>query len=287
MTRNSLGYGLVLLALFSCATPARQTDHFLSSPRDIPEYVQIENIPFIDQTENYCGPTTLSMVMSWAGKPTDIEEIAQEIYSHEEQGTLQGALIRGATRQGMAAVPIYGLSNLLHEIAAGHPVIIFENLGLSWYPRWHYALVIGYDLKEGNIILHSGHDAFKHWDLRKFERSWILGEYWGLTVLPPNQLSATADELAQVDAGAALEEIGHIAEAKTLYEMALKKWPNSLTALIGLGNTAFSEEDFQASVNFFRMAVKNHPGSWTARANLRTAERSLLKTANLPTRSAF
>ena len=72
---------------------------------------------------------------------------------------------------------------MLTEIAAGNPVIIFENLALSWLPQWHYALALGYDLQRQEIILHSGHDANFRWDLSKFERSWMLGDYWGLVVL--------------------------------------------------------------------------------------------------------
>lgn len=285
--RITPSYGLILLALFSCATPARQTEAFLAAPRDIPEHVQIENVPFMDQSEKYCGPTTLSMVMNWAGKPTPIDELASEIYSHDHKGTLQSALIEGARRRGMLAVTIHGLSDLLHEVAAGHPVIIFENLGLSWYPQWHYALVIGYDLKEGDILLHSGHDAYKYWDLRKFERSWMLGEYWGLVVLPPHKLSATADELTQVDAGAALEELGKLEEAKTAYDALLKKWPKSLTTLIGLGNIAFSRGDYRESARVLRKAVKHYPESVTAQNNLETVENHLLKQTRSPIGQAF
>lgn len=270
MHRILLRYGLILFFFSSCATPALQTEAFLKAPRDVSETVQIENVPFMEQSENYCGPTTLAMVMSWAGKPTPIDELATEIYSSERKGTLQTALIQGSQRRGMLAVPIRGLPSLLHEVAAGHPVIIFENLGLTWYPQWHYALVIGYDLKEGEIILHSGSSAFKRWDLKKFERSWMLGDYWGLVVLPPEKLSATADELAQVDAGAGLEEFGRISEAKKVYESVLHRWPQSLTALIGLGNIAFKNDDLKASARYLRAAVNHHPDSSTARNNLET-----------------
>jgi hypothetical protein len=267
--------GLALLVCSSCATPARQTETLLASSRDIPDVAEVANVPYIRQTENYCGPATLAMVMQWAGRPTTPEELGTEIYSAKEQGTVQTSLIDGARRRGFLAIPIQGLPNLLQEVSAGHPVIVFENLAFRWYPRYHYAVVTGYDLKEEEIVLHSGDEKNKRWGLRKFERSWMLGDYWALVVLPPGKLSASASELAHADAGAALEEIGLLSEAKIVYEKILERWPDSLAALIGLGNIAYAKKDFRDSVKFLRRAVELHPASHTAKNNLQVAERQV------------
>ena len=48
------------------------------------------------------------------------------------------------------------LADLLQEVAAGHPVIVLQNLGLEWIPVWHYSVVIGYDLSRGQLVLRSG-----------------------------------------------------------------------------------------------------------------------------------
>jgi tetratricopeptide (TPR) repeat protein len=264
--------GVALFVCASCATPARQTETLLAAERDFPDIAQVADVPYIRQTENYCGPATLAMVMQWAGRETTLEELGAEIYSAKEQGTVQTSLIKGARRRGFLAIPIQGLPNLLQEISAGHPVIVFENLAFRWYPRYHYAVATGYDLKEEEIVLHSGDERDKRWSLRKFERSWMLGDYWALVVLPPEKLSASASELAHADAGAALEEIGRLSEAKTVYEKILERWPTSLAALIGLGNIAYAENDFRASAKFLRRAVELHPTSSTAKNNLRVAE---------------
>jgi hypothetical protein len=47
-----------------------------------------------------------------------------------------------------------GCQQLCEEVAAGHPVIVLQNIGLSWYLVWHYAVVVGYDLHEGTVIFH-------------------------------------------------------------------------------------------------------------------------------------
>src|SRR3569623_3150374 len=48
------------------------------------------------------------------------------------------------------------LAALLREVGAGHPVQVLQNRGLSWAPRWHYAVVVGYDLARDEVVLRSG-----------------------------------------------------------------------------------------------------------------------------------
>jgi hypothetical protein len=45
---------------------------------------------------------------------------------------------------------------LMQRAAAGHPVVVMQNLGLSWYPKRHYAMVIGYELEKQIVTLCSG-----------------------------------------------------------------------------------------------------------------------------------
>ncbi|MGZ3713727.1 MAG: PA2778 family cysteine peptidase, partial [Bdellovibrionota bacterium] len=227
---------------------------------------------FIKQTENYCGPATLTMAMKHAGHMVSVEELASQVYTPGKKGTLQLDMMSASRRQGMLAVPIQGLSNLLHELAAGHPVIILENLAFSWYPKWHYALAYGYDLSKPEIILHSGSDQAKHWSMRKFERSWMYADYWGLVVLPPSEMAISGDELSHAAAAAGLEQAGKLAEAELVYRNILKRWPGSLGALIGMGNLAYTRSAFKESVGYLKEATKLHPLSAPAWHNLAVAE---------------
>jgi tetratricopeptide (TPR) repeat protein len=168
------------------------------------------------------------------------------------------------------------MAALLREVAAGNPVIVFENLSLSWLPQWHYAIVFGYDLVQQKILMHSGPEAFKWWDLRKFERSWKLGEYWGMVVLPPGALAATADEFAHVRATAALEKIGSVEEAERSYHKILQRWPQSLGANIGLGNITYEKNQVLEAVQYLRHATEYHPQSAPAWHNLALAQEAAL-----------
>jgi tetratricopeptide (TPR) repeat protein len=213
--------------------------------------------------------------MQWAGQPVTVDELAREAYTPGMKGTLQQDLIGASRRHGMMAVPIEGLDALLREIAAGHPVIVFENLAFSWYTQWHYALVFGYDLARREVLMHSGPEANKHWDMAKFERSWEYSDHWGLVVLPPGELASTANELAHLNAAAGLEQAGQSEAAEKSYLGIVKKWPQSLGALIGLGNVTYQRGDARAAVRYLRLATRYHPDSLAASHNLAVAEGAL------------
>ncbi len=247
------------LLLSACASSTPQMDSFFTSAASIPESQLIENVPFIEQSDFYCGPATLTMVAQWAGRNVSVNELAKQVYTPGMKGSLQVDMISASRRQGLTAIPIQGVRALLQEVAAGHPVIVFENLGLSWAPTWHYAVVIGYDLQTQNIILHSGPNAYQKWDLKKFERSWKLAEYWGLVVLPPGQLSTTADLKDHEKAAAALEHLGKNEEARKSYLAILQKWPDSLIAQLGLGYLAFKEKDFLGAIQYLKKVTTDHP----------------------------
>ena len=267
-----LGLGLLALFCFGCATPARQTEAVLRDSQGRPPVQQLEEVPFLDQTTGHCGPATLTMVLRWAGKNVALDDIVPEVYTPGMKGSLQTDMISASRRNGMMAVPIEGMAALLNEINAGHPVIIFENLGLNWAPQWHYAVVLGYDLPQEQVIMHSGHEAFKHWDMSHFERSWMLGDYWGLVVVPPGQLAVSAGELANVSAAAGLEQSGQSTEARKSYGAILKQWPQSLGALIGLGNIAYAQKNYNEAVGFLEQATTFHPATAAAWHNLAVAQ---------------
>jgi tetratricopeptide (TPR) repeat protein len=148
---------------------------------------------------------------------------------------------------------------LIDEVAAGHPVIVLQNLGLSWYPVWHYAVVIGLDLAKGNVILHSGATPHKQLSLRVFEHTWARSQFWGLLVLPPSQLPAVAEEKAYLQALTHLERLGRWDSAADGYATALNRWPDSLPAAVGLGVCLYRTGELAAAEAHFRDATVKFP----------------------------
>lgn len=278
MLKLKLIFLLTAVWLSGCATNSVQTEALYKSPMNIKSSVN-NKAPYIEQKVGHCGPATLAMAIAATGRPYKVDEITSQVYSPLAQGTLQETMIAAARRQGYLAIPISGYSSLLKELEAGHVVIVFENLGVDWLPQWHYSLVTGYDLQNKNLIMHTGPNPNQFMDMAEFELSWRLTNYWGLVVLPPGEVSASADEITHLQAAAALEKMDNLEDAKNAYLGILSHWPQSVIAHIGLGNVYYSLKQYKKSIQHLKTAVKINPASIEARHNLRIAEQALKNVA--------
>jgi tetratricopeptide (TPR) repeat protein len=208
------------------------------------------------------------MVLQRNGVVVSPEVLSSEIYTPSLKGSLQSALISSARRHGQIAYIIYKPETLINEVSHGNPVIVLQNLGLSWFPLWHYAVVIGYDLNDGFVLLHSGLQPQKRESLRLFNSTWSRSKYWGLLVLPPSRAPATAEEGQFIEAIIGLEKAYNWQAAAQGYKTALKKWPYSKSALIGLGNCYYAMRRLDMAEMIFRDATNKFPSSGTAFNNL-------------------
>ena len=229
---------------------------------------ELDTVPFYPQEAYQCGPASLAMTLTWSGIQVDPEAITPEVFTPSLKGSLQSAMISTARRRGRVAYPISGAEAMLEEVAAGHPVIILQNLGLSWYPVWHYAVVVGYDLELGIVLLHSGVISQKRLSQRVFNNTWARGDYWGLLVLPPSRLPATATEHNYVSAVLGLEKAQQWLAAIEGYNTALARWPDSLSARMGLGNSYYALGDLVSAEAAFREATIRFPTNGIAYNNL-------------------
>lgn len=261
-----LGGALLALAVAGCATP--QTEALLAAPPGMPRQASVDGVPFRPQERYYCGPASLAMALGWSGLAVDQNDIAAQVYTPGREGTLQADMLASARRHGRLAIPVRRLPDLVAELAAGHPVIVFQNLGLDIYPVWHYAVAIGYDLDRAEIVLHSGLEERLALPLGTFERTWRRGGDWALLVLPSGRLAASAGEAAHVEAAIALERVGRPAEAAAAYEAIGARWPTSFGAAIGLGNARFGLGQFEAAAAAFRRATEARPDNAPAWNNL-------------------
>jgi tetratricopeptide (TPR) repeat protein len=145
---------------------------------------------------------------------------------------------------------------------------VLQNLGLSWYPRWHYAVVIGYDLHAREIVLRSGTERRHVISIDRFERTWARSGHWTLAVLPPDRLPATAQEQSYLRSIADLEALGNPRPANTAYAAAIARWPQSTLAWMGFGNTAYAMNRYRVAEAAFRRALELEPDYAPALNNL-------------------
>jgi tetratricopeptide (TPR) repeat protein len=259
---------LVLATLVLCGCAGWQRGEWPKDLAGSPPQREIASVPFFPQDEYQCGPAALAMALAWSGLDVKPAELTEKVYTASLQGSLQPAMIAGARRSGRLAYGIAGTEALIREIAAGHPVIVLQNLGLSWIPVWHYAVAVGYDTPRDEILLHSGLDARQRVSMPVFQNTWARAENWGLLVLPPGELPATATEARFVEAVLGLEKARQPAAAVQGYRAALNRWPRNLAAMMGLGNSYYALGDFKNSEAAFRQATESHPREGAAFNNL-------------------
>ena len=145
------------------------------------------------------------------------------------------------------------------------PVLVLQNLGLNFWPQWHYAVVVGFDLDQQTIILHSGTDKNYSMSLATFMNTWQRSKYWALASLQADMPVQHLDEAAYISAATSLESIGKQSLANQAYQSALAQWPNNPIALLGVGNIAYQQGDFMTAITRYLQSIQNKPedaASW-------------------------
>lgn len=257
---------IVNLMFAGCGTPSQP--RWPQPGELLPATCEIEGVPFYPQEAFQCGPAALAMVLGWSGVSVDPDQLAPQVFTPSRKGSLQSAIIASARRHGRVACPVSAPEALLEEVGAGHPIIVLQNLGFSWKPVWHYAVVIGYDLNQSLVILHSGVTPRKRLSLKAFRKTWAGSDCWGLLVLPPTRMPITATEESYISAVLGLEMAGQWEAAVEGYKTALARWPDSLGACMGLGNSYYASGDKESAEAAFREATRRFPTNGSAYNNL-------------------
>ena len=249
--------GLCLCALSSCSyllPPAPD-----SQSLGIARQALVSPVTFQAQRKYQCGPAAVAMALEAAGVKVTADRLSEQMYTPALKGSLQPSLMAAARRHGILAWPLWGLDCLLKSVASGRPVVVLQNLGLGWLPKWHYALVVGYDLDRGLIVLHTGVSPYRRVSLRVFMNTWRRADQWGLVLLPPDAIPPCPRQDRWIEAAVGLERARAIAAARQAYTTLLKLWPDTLGGLIGLGNTNYALGDLEAARRAFERVTELYP----------------------------
>lgn len=245
-----------------------------AAPADLPPRVERNEVPFFPQTPLHCGPAALATALADVGLPADIAALSDAVFLPAREGSLQIEMLSGARRQGGVATRLPGeLTALLREVAAGHAVVVLQNLGLDFAPRWHYAVVAGYDLPAGELILRSGTERRSFLSLRTFEFTWARGGRWAIAVLPPGRLPVTAREADAVEGALGFGRVGTPADTARAWAAVRQRWPANLVAAMGLGNALHAAGDLSGAARAFEDAAQQHDSAaaWNNLARTRDA----------------
>jgi tetratricopeptide (TPR) repeat protein len=181
------------------------------------------------------------------------------VYVPDRKGSFQVEMIGAARSFGRLAYPLAPqLHAVLSEVSAGNPVLVLQNLGLSWYPRWHFAVVKGFDLKRDKIVLNSGTLENYEVALSTFERTWARSNYWSMVTPTPGKLPATAEAEAYYIAVAGLEETHPEAAITRAYQSGLEQWPADRNLLMGYGNLLYRQGEYAIAAQQFGSVIQHH-----------------------------
>ncbi len=269
--RLSAGFLFLSALLSGCSLIAPQTYQLKEQrPSGLPPRIELTQVPFFPQEDYFCGPAALAMVFNAAGVAVSPDALVDQVYLPGRKGSLQVEMLVAARRHGLIAYELAPrVTDMLREIAAGTPAIVLENYGpFSWFPVWHYSVVVGYDLDTLEVIRRSGIRPRRATPLPVFEKIWKHENYWAMVVVPPDRVPATATEPRYANAVVALEKSGQVRNAHIAYNALLGRWPDSLAGQMGRGNTAYALKDLATAESAFRQATQNHPDSAAAFNNL-------------------
>lgn len=284
--RGVVGYGRqvqrlllllpLLLALTACGPPP-----LIHVDADRPA-LELTKVPFYPQEQYQCGPAALAAVLQWTGVRATPEELAPTLVIPDLKGSLQIEMLAQSRAQGRVPFEIKGdLRSIQAELAAGHPVIVLQNLAFAWKPVWHYAVVIGVDPATRTVILRSGREQRHVIDWTLFERTWKRADHWAIVVLKPGVLPASADITRVMKAATPFEQSGKATTTLAIYRSAAKRWPKEIAPQLGIANSYYTQGKLKSADTAYRNVIAKFPDDPVAYNNLALvlAERKHWKSA--------
>lgn len=261
---------LVLAGLVGCsATP--YTNQLLQQPEaDLPARAEIPAVGFFPQTENQCGAAALTTILTFSGIDVTPEQLEPRVYVPGRKGAFQVELVAASRQLGrIAYADTLPLTALLELISEEQPVLVLQNLGLDWYPRWHYAVVVGYDLEREEITLRSGDIENYTISMQLFERTWARAGYWGLLVLEPGQLPvAGIKPLPYFQALATLEAARADLDTLPAWQAGVARWADDVELGMGYANALYQQQALDQAARQYANVIHSHPDFGPARNNL-------------------
>lgn len=259
----------MLLLLSGCASTPMSDAMLGQHPHAFEQPVELVDTPFFPQDQYQCGPATLATVLNAAGVIVQPGDLTPKIYIPGKRGSLQIEMLAATRRYGRLPYLLEpSLDDVLMQVVSGKPVVVFQNLGLSWIPQWHFAVVIGFDLRDEKLILRSGDTRRYMVNIRTFERTWQRAGRWAYIVLQPGEIPDGVGELEYFRAVASSESGLDPASLKVAYKAGVERWPDSRLLAMGIGNLYFRSGQYREAGHWFTRVVHGYPEYAPAHNNL-------------------
>lgn len=238
-------------------------------PETLAPAVELEDTAFYPQLKHHCGPAALATVLESAGTAPAYDQVVDQVYIPELEGSLQVELMAAARGFGRIPFRIAGdLESVLTEVQAGHPVLILQNLGARSLSAWHYAVVIGHDRDKNRILMRSGTEQRLAVPTGRWLRQWGRAGRWAIVVLEPGRLPATVRRSSALRALADFDDQADGTSRLPAWQAAVKQWPDEPLVWMGRGNARYSLGQLESAAEDFEQALATRPDYWPARLNL-------------------
>ncbi|WP_231876341.1 PA2778 family cysteine peptidase [Azotobacter vinelandii] len=191
--RNAIP-AILLFGLFALLSACTRTPVLPAETASLPERVELTGVPFYPQSDYQGGPAALASMLNQRGLETSPGLLRAQLQHLDREEAMATELEAAARRLGMQVFPLAPrLESVLVEVAAGNPVLVLQHPGLSWRgPSRQFAVVIGFDRRERQLVLRSGTTRRLIASFADFDRGWAKGGRWAVLTLPADRLPATA-----------------------------------------------------------------------------------------------
>lgn len=211
-------------------------------------------------------------VLQASGADVSLQELVDKVYIPVRKGSLQVEMLAATRTSGRIPYRLDGtLAALLAELQAGRPIVVLQNLGVTAFPRWHFAVVIGIDADGQDVILRSGTDERRVTPFRTFLHTWRRSDYWAFVALQPGELPPRVDRRRYLAAIAGFEQAGNPGRAMAAWAGALERWPGDQVALFGYANALYANGSWDDAARAYESLLALNSDLAVARNNLAMA----------------
>lgn len=256
-------YGLFAAILFAtaCSIPPVQPPSRLISSGAVQE---LTTVGFFPQTGFQCGPAALATLLTHRGVDVNPDQLSDQVYLPKRYGSLQIELLAASRRYQTIPYLVEDFDDLVLQVSEGNPVLVLQRVRNWWVPGWHYAVVVGFDSVQRQLILRSGTEKRRIVSQKHFANTWQKGNHWGFVVLPPGMLPASPDAVRYLNAVINAESQLTTNQAIEAYRVAVARWPENVAAWFGLGNMQYRDGRQDAAELSWQMVLQrqnNHAGA--------------------------
>lgn len=253
----------VTIAATACASHSSSTPRHTMTPHTLePQRFEIDDFPFVEQQSNDCAAAALSMLFTYYGLPTELSTQRARTLSPDAEGSFQFDIVSASRREGFITTELHPtLETIISEVQTGTPVLVLLDVGVSLFRSYHYALVIGYDLPNEQLLLTSGRKQREVFSFTGFNTTWSRADAWAVAITPAGTIPKTASLESYIRNAAALEDMGLIDKASAAYHAAVERWKGHALAHFALGNLKLSAGDYAGAVEEYTFMDSQHISS--------------------------